>query len=79
MDMQGDTPSPFPICRPLAEPLPSSRELVGFVEPNTLTRAMEDLKRSGYRPLHAGSGCLRPRESESEVERTDLAAIAEAT
>jgi DNA-binding transcriptional MocR family regulator len=33
--------------------LPSSRELVGFlgINPNTRVRAIEDLKRSGYRPL----------------------------
>jgi DNA-binding transcriptional regulator YhcF (GntR family) len=66
-----DTSNPFPIRRPLTaqlEPvrgggvsprdqaLPSSRELGGFLDPNTLTRAIEDLERSGYRPLRPQSG-----------------------
>ena len=35
------------------ETLPSLRELVGFlgIDPSTRVRAIEDLKRSGYRPL----------------------------
>jgi DNA-binding transcriptional MocR family regulator len=33
--------------------LPSIRELVGYlgIDPNTRVRAIEDVKRSGYRPL----------------------------
>jgi hypothetical protein len=62
-----DTHSPIPIRRQLTEPpkhvteggnvprnqaLPS-RELVGFfgISSNTRVHAIEDLKRSGYRPL----------------------------
>jgi hypothetical protein len=62
-----DTHSPIPIRRQLTEPhkhvteggsaprnqtLPS-RELVGFlgISPNPRVHAIEDLKRSGYRPL----------------------------
>lgn len=38
---------------PRNQALPSIRELVGFlgINPNTGVRAIEDLKRSGYRPL----------------------------
>jgi DNA-binding transcriptional regulator YhcF (GntR family) len=64
-----DTSNPIPVRRPLAEQfepategvgvrpaqaLPSGRELAGFLDPNMITRAIEELKRSGYRPLHAG-------------------------
>ena len=37
---------------------PSIREQAGFpaINPNTVARAIEDLKRSGYRPLHPPSG-----------------------
>jgi DNA-binding transcriptional regulator YhcF (GntR family) len=75
MRLQVDTPSPLPVRRPLteqlehvieaggvrrAQTLPSSREFAGFLDPNTVTRAIEDLKRSGYRPLNA-----RPEVPES--------------
>jgi len=38
---------------PRNQALPSPRELVGFlgINPNTREHAIEDLKRSGYRPL----------------------------
>jgi DNA-binding transcriptional regulator YhcF (GntR family) len=67
MHLQVDTSNPFPLRRPLTEQLehvrggdvgprdrelPSSRELAGVLDPNALTRAIEDLERSGYRPLH---------------------------
>jgi hypothetical protein len=59
--------SPIPVRPPLTEPLqhvteggvrraqamPSSRELAGFLDPNTVTRAIAALKRSGSRPLHS--------------------------
>jgi len=59
--------SPIPVRPPLTGPLqhviegggrraramPSSRELAGFLDPNTVTRAIEELKRSGSRPLHS--------------------------
>jgi hypothetical protein len=37
---------------------PSVRELAGFlgINPNTVARAIEDLKRSGYRPLRPSPG-----------------------
>jgi hypothetical protein len=56
MRLRVDMPSPIPVRPPLArraQTLPGSRELAGFLDPNTVTRAIEDLKRSGYRPLHA--------------------------
>jgi hypothetical protein len=77
MHLQIDTSSPIPIRRPLTEQLehviegggspreqalPSGRELAGFFDPNTITRAIEDLKRSGYRPLHP-----RPAAPESSA------------
>jgi DNA-binding transcriptional regulator YhcF (GntR family) len=41
---------------------PSIRELVGFLDsnPNTAARAIEDLKRSGYRPLRPGPEAPEP-------------------
>jgi len=43
---------------PRGQVLPSTRELAGFlgINPNTVARAIEDLKGSGYRPLHPPSG-----------------------
>jgi hypothetical protein len=42
--------------------LPSSRALADFLDPNRVTRAIQDLGRSGYRPLAAPSdGGLTPR------------------
>jgi DNA-binding transcriptional regulator YhcF (GntR family) len=37
---------------------PGIRELAGFLgsDPNTAARAIEDLKRSGYRPLRSSPG-----------------------
>jgi hypothetical protein len=87
--------SPIPVRPPLTEPfqhvieggvrraraMPSSQELAGFLEPNTVTRAIEELKRSGCRPLHSrpeapASSTVRgapppqgsPRETEMESE-----------
>jgi hypothetical protein len=74
-----------PICRPGAEPLTDviegaglpwgpalPRELDGVgITPSAVARAIEDLQRSGYRPLHAApdragalvdpAGARRPR------------------
>ncbi|HEV8308104.1 MAG TPA: hypothetical protein VGW35_10595 [Methylomirabilota bacterium] len=69
MGLTPDAHSPFPNRRPLTEPLehvieggpwdqalPSGRaRRAGSLEPSTVTRAIEDLERSGYRPLHAPS------------------------
>jgi hypothetical protein len=66
--------SSTPICRPGAEPctdlieragLPRvpalPRELDGVgITPNGVARAIEDLKRSGYRPLHARLAAPEP-------------------
>jgi GntR family transcriptional regulator len=43
---------------PRDEALPSMRELAGFlgINPNTVARAIEDLKRSGYVQAHQGKG-----------------------
>jgi len=42
--------------------LPSGRALADFLDPNRVTRAIQDLGRSGYRPLAARSdGGLTPR------------------
>jgi hypothetical protein len=47
---------------PRERALPSGRALAGFLDPNTVTRAIEDLGQSGYRPLAAPSdGRLTPR------------------
>jgi hypothetical protein len=44
--------------------LPSGRALADFLDPNRVTRAIQDLGRSGYRPLAAPSdGGLTPRRS----------------
>jgi GntR family transcriptional regulator len=68
-----DPHSPIPIRRQLSEqlkhvlerggipagqPLPSIRELAGFlgINPNTVARAIEDLKRSGYVEARRGTG-----------------------
>jgi hypothetical protein len=70
MDLHMDAHRPIPIRRPGAEPptdvIESSgltwgsarpRELDGVgITPNAITRAIEDLQRSGYRPLHAAPG-----------------------
>jgi hypothetical protein len=69
--------SPIPVRPPLTEPLqrvtegggrraramPSSRELAGFLDPNSVTRAIEALERSGSRPLHS-----RPEAASSAVQ-----------
>ena len=43
---------------PREEPLPSIRELAGFlgINPNTVARAIQDLKRSGYVEARRGKG-----------------------
>jgi DNA-binding transcriptional regulator YhcF (GntR family) len=73
MPLRIDQHSPIPIRRQLTEqlkhvlergsvppdqPLPSIRELAGFlgINPNTVARAIEDLKRSGYVEARRGSG-----------------------
>ena len=67
MHLHVDAHSPILIRRPLTEPLthviegggvPRFRELAGFLgsDPNTVARAIEDLKRSGYRPLRSSPG-----------------------
>jgi DNA-binding transcriptional regulator YhcF (GntR family) len=38
---------------PRERALPSGRALAGFLDPNTVTRAIKDLGRSGYRPLRS--------------------------
>ena len=67
MDLHVDAHSPTPIRRPGAESFTDviegggvprdpalPRELDGVgITPNTVARAIQDLKRSGYRPLHA--------------------------
>jgi hypothetical protein len=47
---------------PRSPVLPSSPELADSSEgdPNAVTRAIEDLKRSGYRPLRPRSAALQP-------------------
>jgi hypothetical protein len=68
MRLHADAHSPIPIRREPTEPvkyvvegsggpraLPSGRALGGFLDPNSITRAIEDLGRSGYRPLAAPS------------------------
>ena len=71
--LQVDKQSPIPIRRQLTEqlkhvieaggvpsdqPLPSIRELAGFlgINPNTVARVVEDLKRSGYVEVRRGRG-----------------------
>jgi len=73
MPLHVDAHSPIPIRRQLTEqlkhvieaggvppdrPLPSIRELAGFlgVNPNTVARVIEDLKQSGYVEARRGSG-----------------------
>lgn len=73
MALRVDPHSPIPIRRQLAEqlkhviesggvprdqPLPSIRDLAGFlgVNPNTVARVIEDLKRSGYVEARRGKG-----------------------
>ena len=73
IDLQVDKQSPIPIRRQLTEqlkhviesggvppdqPLPSIRELAGFlgINPNTIARVIEDLKRSGYVEARRGRG-----------------------
>lgn len=67
MDPHVDAHSPTSTGRPGAEPLTDviegggvrrgpalPRELAGVgITPNAVARAIEDLQRSGYRPLHA--------------------------
>jgi hypothetical protein len=76
MDLHMDAHRLIPIRRPGAEPrtdlieragLPwgpaRPRELDGVgITPNAVARAVEDLQRSGYRPLHA---CLAAPEPSS--------------
>jgi len=74
--LQVDKQSPIPIRRQLTEqlkhvieaggvpsdqPLPSIRELAGFlgINPNTGTRVVEDLKRSAYVEVRSGQGGVR--------------------
>ena len=71
MDPRVDAHSPTPIRWPGAEPvieggglpwgpaLPRKRDGVG-ITPNAVTRAIEHLKRSGYRPLHACQAAPEP-------------------
>jgi GntR family transcriptional regulator len=73
LHLQVDKQSPIPIRRQLAEqvkhvieaggvpsdqPLPSIRELAGFlgINPNTVARVVEDLKRSAYVEVRRGKG-----------------------
>jgi GntR family transcriptional regulator len=73
IDLQVDKQSPIPIRRQLTEqlkhvieaggvpsdqPLPSIRELAGFlgINPNTVARVVEDLKRSAYVEVRRGKG-----------------------
>jgi hypothetical protein len=70
MHLHVDAHSPILIRRPLTEPLThviegggvparlGIRELAGFLgsDPNTVARAIEDLTRSGYRPLRFSPG-----------------------
>jgi hypothetical protein len=62
-----------PICRLGAEPLTDDIERAGLpwgpprpredgvgAMPNAVARAIEDLQRSGYRPLHARLAALEP-------------------
>ena len=74
MDPHVDAHSPTPIGRPGAEPLTDviegggvprgpalPRELDGVgITPNAVARAIEDLQRSGYRPLHARLAAPEP-------------------
>jgi DNA-binding transcriptional regulator YhcF (GntR family) len=75
-----------------AQAMPSSRELAGFLDRNTVTRAIEELKGSGCRPLHSrpeasASSAIQgapapqrvPRETamESEVMRGVINAVKE--
>lgn len=67
MRLQVAASSPIPVRRPLTDQrqpdieggarrdqaVPSSREPAGFLDQNTVTRAIEELERSGYRPLHS--------------------------
>ena len=76
MDLRVDAHSPASIRRPGAEPLADvieggglpwgpalPRELDGVgITPNAVERAIEDLTRSGYRPLHTR---LAPPEGSS--------------
>jgi hypothetical protein len=74
LDLHVDAHSPTPIRRPGAEPLTYVIEGGGFprglalpreldgvgITPNAVARAIEDLKRSGYRPLHARLAAPEP-------------------
>ena len=69
-----DVHSSTPMCRPGAEPCPDLIERVGLprvpaltreldgvgITPNAVGRAIEELRRSGYRPLHARLATPRP-------------------
>ena len=52
--------------RPTAEPgtadIPELADSSG-INPSAVTRAIKDLRRSGYRPLHARPAALRPRSA----------------
>ena len=77
MDLHLDTHSPTPIRRPGSEPLthvieggglprsPARPELADSsgINPSAVTRAIKDLRRSGYRPLRARPAALRPRSA----------------
>ena len=74
MDLHLDASSPTPTRRPGAEPLTGvieggglpwdpllPRRLAGVgITPNGVARAIEDLKRSGYRPLHTRLAAPEP-------------------
>jgi hypothetical protein len=74
LDFRVDAQSSTPICRPGAEPCTDLIERIGFprvpaltreldgvgITPNAVARAIEELKRSGYRPLHARLATPRP-------------------
>jgi GntR family transcriptional regulator len=91
MRLQVDDRSPIPIRRQLTEqlkhfierggfprnqPLPSIRELAGFlgINPNTVARAMEELKRGGYVEARRGKGVFVARSA----PRSSSAALREA-
>ena len=74
MDLHVDAHSSTPICRPGAEPCTALIERVGVprvpaltrepggvgITPNAVERAIEELKQSGNRPLHARQAAPEP-------------------